>query len=65
MYRVPTIAEFELLYARLKEICVEFPEATGNFLDWYCVKRTHLFPAFRPGRHSGLKVAKVGTTMWE
>ena len=40
--KVPTVPEFELLFARLKEICAMFPE-TGNFLDWYYARRTHLF----------------------
>ena len=62
--KVPTVPEFELLFARLKEICAMFPE-TGNFLNWYYARRTHLFPAFRAGRHSGVNLAEVGNAMWK
>ena len=54
MCRVPTVAEFELLYARLKELCDDYPEVTGDFLVWYYARRSHLFRAFRAGRHSGV-----------
>ena len=56
---VKTVAEFELLFARLKEIAEMFPEV-GNFLDWYYARRIHLFPAFREALHSGLNLAEVG-----
>ena len=46
MCRVPTIPEFELLFRCLQEIAAQYPEV-GNFLDWYFIRRTHLFPAFR------------------
>ena len=59
MCRVPTIPEFELLFRHLQEIVAQYPEV-GNFLDWYYVRRTHLFPAFREGRHSGVNQAEIG-----
>ena len=40
-----------------------FPE-TGNFLDWYYARRTHLFSAFLAGRYSGVNLAEVGNAMW-
>ena len=43
---VKTVAKFELLFARLKEIADMFPEV-GNFLDWYYARRIHLVLAFR------------------
>ena len=58
---VKTVAEFELLFARLKEIAEMFPEV-GNFLDWYYARRIHLFPAFRQALHSGLNLAEVGNS---
>ena len=64
MCRVPTVPEFELLYRRLKEICEKYPDV-GNFLDWYYVRRTHLFPAFREGRHSGVNQAEIGNAKWK
>ena len=41
-----------------------FPE-TGNFLDWYYARRTHLFLVFHTGRHSGVNLAEVGNAMWK
>ena len=64
MCRVPTIPEFELLFRRLQEIAAQYPEV-GNFLDWYYVRRTHLFPAFREGRHSGVNQAEIGNAKWK
>ena len=61
---VKTVAEFELLFARLKEIAEMFPEV-GNFLDWYYARRIHLFPAFRQALHSGLNLAEVGNSSWK
>ena len=61
---VKTVAEFELLFARLKEIAEMFPEV-GNFLDWYYARRIHLFPAFREALHSGLNLAEVGYSSWK
>ena len=61
---VKTVAEFELLFARLKEIAEMFPEV-GNFLDWYYARRIHLFPAFREALHSGLNLAEVGNSSWK
>ena len=65
MCRVPTVAEFELLYARLKELCDDYPEVTGDFLVWYYARRSHLFRAFRAGRHSGVNLAEIGNAMWK
>ena len=64
MCRVPTIPGFELLYGRLQEIADQYPEV-GNFLEWYYVRRTHLFPAFREGRHSGVNQAEIGNAKWK
>ena len=64
MCRVPTIPEFELLFQRLQEIAAQYAEV-GNFLDWYYVCRTHLFPAFREGRHSGVNQAEIGNAKWK
>ena len=64
MCRVPTIPEFELLYGRLQEIASQYTEV-GNFLKWYYVRRTHLFPAFREGRHSGVNQAEIGNAKWK
>ena len=61
---VKTVAEFELCFARLKEIATMFPEV-GNFLDWYYARRIHLFPAFRKTLHSGLNLAEVGNAKWK
>ena len=61
---VPTIPEFELLFARLKEIANMSPQY-GNSLDWYYARRMHLFPAFREGLHSGLNLAEVGNSAWK
>ena len=64
MCRVPTIPEFELLYGRLQEIASQYPDV-GNFLEWYNVCRTHLFPAFREGSHSGVNQAEIGNAKWK
>ena len=64
MCRVPTIPEFELLYGRLQEIASQYI-GVGNFLKWYYVRRTHLFPAFREGRHSGVNQAEIGNAKWK
>ena len=64
MCRVPTIPEFELLYGRLQEIADQYPKV-GNFLEWYYVRRTHLFPTFREGRHSGVNQAEIGNAKWK
>ena len=50
--RVQSVAEFELIFSRMREIVAKFPEF-GNSLDWYYARRFHLFPAFRDGLHSG------------
>ena len=60
----PTIPEFEILFARMQEICSKYPQV-GSFLDWYYVRRSHLFPAFRGGIHSGLNLAEVGNAKWK
>ena len=60
----PTIPEFELLFARMKEIALLSPDF-GNSLDWYYARRIHLFPAFREGLHSGLNLAEVGNSAWK
>ena len=64
MCRVPTVAEFELLYRRLQEIASQYPDV-GNFLEWYYVQRSHLFTAFREGRHSGVNLAEIGNAKWK
>ena len=46
--RVQSVAEFELIFSRMREIVAKFPEF-GNSLDWYYARRFHLFPAFRDG----------------
>ena len=61
---VPTIPEFEILWARMQEICNMYPQV-GSFLDWYYVRRSHLFQAFRGGIHSGLNLAEVGNAKWK
>ena len=43
---VKTVAEFELLFARLKEIAEMFPEV-GNFLDWYYARRNTSVPSLQ------------------
>ena len=62
--RLPSVPEFELVFARLKEIAAIFPEV-GNFLDWYYARRIHLFPSFRKALHSGLNLAEVGNAKWK
>ena len=59
-----TIPQFELAYKRMDEICNKYP-ATGFFLGWYYARRSHLFPAFRQGIHSGLNLAEVGNAKWK
>ena len=62
--KLPTVPEFEIVFARLKEIAAIFPEL-GNFLEWYYARRIHLFPAFRKALHSGLNLAEVGNAKWK
>ena len=62
--QVKTIPEFDLTFARMKEISDMFP-AYGSSLDWYYARRMHLFPAFREGLHSGLNLAEVGNSSWK
>ena len=62
--RVPTIPEFELLFADMKRIVAKYPDY-GSSLDWYYARRFHLFPAFRDGLHSGLNLAEVGNHKWK
>ena len=62
--RVQSVAEFELIFSRMREIVAKFPEF-GNSLDWYYARRFHLFPAFRDGLHSGLNLAEVGNAQWK
>ena len=62
--RVQSVAEFELLFSRMREIVAKFPEF-GTSLDWYYARRFHLFPAFRDGLHSGLNLAEVGNAQWK
>ena len=62
--KLPTVPEFEIVFARLKEIAAIFPEV-GNFLEWYYARRIHLFPAFRKALHSGLNLAEVGNAKWK
>ena len=62
--RVQSVAEFELIFSRMREIVAKFPEF-GNSLDWYFARRFHLFPAFRDGLHSGLNLAEVGNAQWK
>ena len=64
MCRVKTVAEYGLVLARLVEIVNMIPEA-GNFLEWYDVRRFHLFPAFREGLHSGINLAESGNAKWK
>ena len=62
--RVQSVAEFELIFSRMREIVAKFPEFK-NSLDWYYARRFHLFPAFRDGLHSGLNLAEVGNAQWK
>ena len=62
--RVQSVAEFELIFSRMREIVAKFPEF-GNSLDWYYARRFHLFPAFHDGLHSGLNLAEVGNAQWK
>ena len=62
--RVQSVAEFELIFSRMREIVAKFPEF-GNSLDWYYARRFHLFPAFHDGLHSGLNLAEVGNAEWK
>ena len=62
--RVQSVAEFELIFRRMREIVAKFPEF-GNSLDWYYARRFHLFPAFHDGLHSGLNLAEVGNAQWK
>ena len=61
---VPTIPEFEILWARMTEKVSQYPQV-GSFLDRYYVRRSHLFQAFRGGIHSGLNLAEVGNSKWK
>ena len=62
--RVPTVAEFELIFADMKKTVSKYP-LYGTSLDWYYARRFHLFPAFRDGLHSGLNLAEVGNRKWK
>ena len=62
--RVPTVPEFDLIFAAMKKIVLKYP-LYGNSLDWYYARRYHLFPAFRHGLHSGLNLAEVGNRKWK
>ena len=62
--RVPTVAEFDLIFASMKQTVAKYP-LYGNSLDWYYARRFHLFPAFRDGLHSGLNLAEVGNRKWK
>ena len=48
----------------MTEIVSQYPQV-GSFLDWYYVRRSHLFQAFRGGIHSGLNLAEVGNSKWK
>ena len=61
---VKTIPQFEITYKRMEEISAMYP-ACGMFLKWYYARRSHLFPAFREGIHSGLNLAEVGNAKWK
>ena len=62
--RVQSVAEFELIFSRMRDIVSKYPDF-GNTLDWYYARRFHLFPAFRDGFHSGLNLAEVGNAQWK
>ena len=62
--QVQSVAEFELIFSRMRDIVSKYPEF-GNSLDWYYARRFHLFPAFRDGLHSGLNLAEVGNAQWK
>ena len=64
MCMVKTVVKYDLILARLREIVNMFPE-TGNFLEWYHVRRFHLFPAFTEGLHSGVKLAESNNVKWK
>ena len=51
--RVQSVAEFELIFSRMRDIVSKYTEF-GNSLDWYYARQFHLFPAFRDGLHCGL-----------
>ena len=61
---VQSVAEFELIFSRMREIVAKFPEF-GNSLDWYYARRFHLFPTFCDGLHSGLNLKEVGNAQWK
>ena len=62
--KVQSVAEFELIFGRMRDIVSKYPEF-GNSLEWYYARRFHLFPAFRDGLHSGLNLAEVGNAQWK
>ena len=62
--KVHSVAEFELLFAKMREVVKKYPEF-GDTLEWYHARRFHLFPAFREGLHSGLNLAEVGNAQWK
>ena len=62
--RVQSVAEFELIFSRMRDIVSKYPDF-GNTLDWYYARRFHLFPAFRDGLHSRLNLAEVGNAKWK
>ena len=64
MCRVKAVAKYDLILARLRKIVNMLPEA-GNFLEWYHVRRFHLFTAFREGLHSGVNLAESGNAKWK
>ena len=62
--RVLTVPEFDLIFADMQRIVSKYPQY-GSSLDWYYARRSHLFPAFRNGLHSGLNLAEVGNRKWK
>ena len=59
-----SVAEFELIFARMREIVSQSPNA-GNFLDWHYVRRVRTFPAFREALHAGANAAEIGNAQWK
>ena len=65
MLKTTTIIEYKLVAGRLRQLGEKYPCIQGP-LNWWHVRRWHVFGAFRGGpTHSGVNLAEIGNASWK
>ena len=60
-----TIPQYQLIASRLKQISIQYQDIQ-NKLNWWHVRRYHVFGAFRNGPvHTGVNLAEMGNAQWK